>query len=194
MGICRQDVSDPGAKRNKEVRKCFKFSFNLGCSENWVGNKVWGGGAVTAPVYRAERKWLRAQAPGPGRGSGISCHGILAEAGQSLTSLHRPTRSSLSLATRVDQRSKTRAVADERNIQWEDGAGEALSPRFPELSCHHPEPQSSPHHHGPLLPKYESSEQVLPQPPPGNGLCALSSPAELHDGDTDPQPSFGLPG
>lgn len=36
--IWGQDGSDPGAKRNEEVREYFKFSFSLGCCENWVGN------------------------------------------------------------------------------------------------------------------------------------------------------------
>lgn len=44
MEIWGQDSSDPDAKRNKEVREHFKFSFNLGCSENWVENRVRGRG------------------------------------------------------------------------------------------------------------------------------------------------------
>ena len=50
------------------------------------------------------------------------------------------------LTTRLDQRSRTMAVADER----EDGAWEALTSQSSEVFCHHSAPQSGPHL--PLLP------------------------------------------
>lgn len=64
MDIWGWDSSDPSAKRNKEVRKCVRFSFNLNCYENWVGNGVQGedvtgreGMAVHSGSKARQRKW-----------------------------------------------------------------------------------------------------------------------------------------
>lgn len=96
-------TADPCAKRNKEVKECFQFSFNLGCFENWVGNGVQGGNvtsreevAVGTGPWARQRKWNWQ-------------HGILAVVGAKVgaslergpASLHRPIRSSLSSDNQV---------------------------------------------------------------------------------------------
>lgn len=78
MGVLGQNDSDPGAKRNKEVRQCFKCSFNLSFSENREGNEVQGEGCPNSGQLGREEVgcalWPRGQeeemvpaAMGPGR-------------------------------------------------------------------------------------------------------------------------------
>lgn len=55
MSVLGQNHSDPGAKRNKEVREC--FSFNLRFSENWEGNGVQGGDSPNCYLLGRE-EWL----------------------------------------------------------------------------------------------------------------------------------------
>lgn len=96
MSVLGQDVSDPGAKRNKEVRKRFKFSLNLGCSENWVEKGVCGGGELSQLLSMRQRGGgclLRPLAQE--EELELLLWYILAEARRGLTSLHRPIRSSL---------------------------------------------------------------------------------------------------
>ena len=101
--VWSSDSSDPCAKRNKEVKECFQFSFNLGYFENWVGNGVQGGNvtsreevAVGTGPWARQRKWNWQ-------------HGILAAVGAKVggslergpANLHRPIRSSLSSDNQV---------------------------------------------------------------------------------------------
>lgn len=54
MGVLGQNGSNLGAKRNKEVRDCFEFSFNLGCHGNYRRKSR----TVPASVPWAARRWL----------------------------------------------------------------------------------------------------------------------------------------
>ena len=80
MGIWGQDGSDPGAKRNKEIRECVKFSFSLGCHGNCKGGGrglrvtglPWllpsgqrGGGCELRPLGQAEEIELAAMVSWP---------------------------------------------------------------------------------------------------------------------------------
>lgn len=146
MSILGQDVSDPGAKRNKEVRECFKFSFNLSCSENWVGKQGCGGGL--SQLLSIGQTGGGCELRPLGQEEEIESAAMVfwqRRVGVSGVSTG-PQGAPSPLTTRAGQRSRTRAVANEKDVQWEDGAGKTLSPQFPELSCQLSEPQSGPHH------------------------------------------------
>lgn len=113
MGVLGQNDSDPGAKRNKEVRQCFKCSFNLSFSENREGNEVQGEGCPNSGPLGREEVAVHS-GPGARKRKLYQLPWDLAESGR--TALHRPTRSPSPLTTRMGPRARTTAAADKREV------------------------------------------------------------------------------